>query len=287
MRAVRLRGCYHVLLGVAVATHVACNAAFEVRETRLVDALAPDAPHSCPTTEVPGFTGFAIEEITQYCDDYAVNARVGLAVGRCYVQTPTGGAFAIGMGAPGSPLEYAPDFDVNRAYRVPRLSPDGARLYISRGVDPAIERHHREGSRWIYDGDVAIPHGTPSAVAESTGGDVLLVTSAGSLREWEIASDGTPRERLPAHSFSTELGVASLDVVHLSPDGLRLTFNGTRPGDTSPVVLYAWRTAPTGPFSNATRLDGVPRGDSPPFMTEDCGRVYIAGLGRVFYVPRQ
>jgi hypothetical protein len=81
-----------------------------------------------------------------------------------------------------------------------------------------------------------------------------------------------------------ELGVAAAHSPMLTPDGLHVVFVGTDSAAKS-GMYYADRADTSARFSTGRLLVGVPVVDG-AYVPEDCSRIYLSGLGSVFYAPR-
>jgi hypothetical protein len=140
--------------------------------------------------------------------------------------------------------------------------------------------------------------------------DQNMTTYAWELVEISDAESGKFAE--VARYPMTELGdmVGPLEKPSLSADGLRLVFlnsshlvqgggstgggyttNGASLGGygggwctySTSVVMYADRPNTSAHFGPAQVIDTVPDQVDWPYMTEDCGRIYLSALNRIFY----
>jgi hypothetical protein len=157
--------------------------------------------------------------------------------------------------------------------------------------------------------------------APSRGPDHHIVYSdynyTSGITELVEISDGLGSFTEVARYPITELGdtMTTVSRPSLSPDGLRLIFlmyNYTASGggalsggpattggtDLPPsggpvggeycqgggnVVMYADRASTSDHFGKAMQMETLPDMVDYPYMTEDCGRIYVSALNRVFY----
>ena len=130
-----------------------------------------------------------------------------------------------------------------------------------------------------YDDSIGTPSRRPSARL------IHVRPNAGLVDEW--VEDAPDTWRL-FHSYQPQdLGTISLYTqFNLTPDGLHAVFQQARV-DGSYAVAHAWRDTIDAPFGQAVPIMGVPRSAIDAFMTHDCGRIYFAGLGSIFYAQQQ
>jgi hypothetical protein len=81
-----------------------------------------------------------------------------------------------------------------------------------------------------------------------------------------------------------ELGLKTVSSPMLTSDGLRMVFGATDSAD-KPAMYYADRADLGARFSAGRVLVGVPVVGG-AYMPADCSRIYLSGLGSVFYAPR-
>jgi hypothetical protein len=122
----------------------------------------------------------------------------------------------------------------------------------------------------------------------------------------------TEVQRYPLESLGPDVYV--LRQPSLSPDGLRMVFIGSQDyaygggpgpvetntgklsgadlgtgiggggcGYTNNVVMYADRATTADKFNPAMVLETVPDQVDWPYLTQDCGRIYVSALNRIFY----
>jgi hypothetical protein len=68
-----------------------------------------------------------------------------------------------------------------------------------------------------------------------------------------------------------------------SANGADLGGGGGWCGYSNNVVMYTDRPNPSAHFGPAQVIDTVPDQVDWPYMTEDCGRIYLSALNRIFY----
>ena len=70
-----------------------------------------------------------------------------------------------------------------------------------------------------------------------------------------------------------------------APPGTDLPPSGGGPqcGGGGSIVLYADRETTSAPFREAQVIETLPDMVDWPYMTEDCGRIYVSALNRTFY----
>jgi hypothetical protein len=259
----------------------ACNQAFTLEPTKLVDAAQPRV-FACPDPGPATYSPRLHEIPTDHglCVDYTISAATNRAVAFCYAD----GIFGISEGPIDGPLAFVlTDPDKFTHYIAPRLSPDGQRLYIlvSTSQFRRVSRFVRTPSGWVDDMKMLpFTTGTLSTIATAPTGDrVIYLEPDGDLQEYvDDAPVGAPIN-------AATLEVPSIEDPSLSTDGLRLAVHVRENGESH--MFFAERPNVDVPFGRATRFPGVPAGSGTSFMTDDCARVYVAGLDRVFYVEQE
>jgi hypothetical protein len=270
-----------------------CNNIFDLRSTQQIDAAyfdAPlDAPFACPAIgAAPAFSSFLHQHVLQDCTGYAIT-QTGRAVASC--RTAAGGPQGIYEGVVDEPLQPAAGLPPIQSegfdgYDYPRPSPDGQRLLI-RHVDyntgnADLSYYQRAGNAWS-----ALPpppfagHLAASTIAMGPTGYHVLVVESNFLAWTEWIDEGGLWRAGPTHS-STVFGLHEIDALSMTSDGLRAILLSRDPSQ----MFYADRSAIGDAFSAAQAMPTLPvNGDA--FMTADCARVYLSGLGYVFYVQQQ
>lgn len=174
----------------------------------------------------------------------------------------------------------------------PRLAPDGDRMLVAR-IDSSstanynVALYDRTGATWAFRQDVYVAPGSSTEVLHSTpasDGRFLLYTASAGQTFSEFAETSPQNWTIVATHTTAELGVAGMFPANLSPDGLRIVFQGT--GLSSVYGIYYADRANVGvPFNPASLLAASYLPD--PFMTSDCGRLYFDAIGTTFYAQQQ
>jgi hypothetical protein len=266
---------------IAIVLLAACNQVWDLDGTRL-----SNTPGECPSIgDVPQFRPGLLQVLSRICGGY--NFASETAVASCYYSTPPN-HFAIETGPIDGPLAPA---DVPRAasidHTIATLSRDGNRLYVrERDADAnehAIAVYRRSGSSWQMDPALRLDlQGDGSAmfgpIATDGARDHVIVSRASwqSVTEYVVDQTWTEVRTQAATAFGS-------DEVHglaMTSDGLRAIFKGVVMGNFKP--FYTDRERIDMPFRAATILENVPYYDN-AFMTDDCARIYVSGVGSIFY----
>lgn len=282
---------YRVALLAALA---GCNSIFDLRPTQQLDAAyfdAPlDAPYACPMIgSAPAFSAALHQHLLQDCAGYA-SAADGTVVASCV--TNLGGNRGVYQGESGQELQPAagiplPDAGGGDGYDLPRISPDGQRLLV-RHVDyntgVSDFQYYARTTSGTWSALAAPPFADrPFASTLATGPTGLHVLVAEfistSWTEW-IDEGGT--WRMAQTHTGASFGVDPIYSIAMTSDGLRALMSGQSPE----TMLYTDRASIEGPFSTAKPMPTLPV-SSDAVMTADCARVYLSGLGYVFYVQQQ
>ena len=141
------------------------------------------------------------------------------------------------------------------------------------------------GSSGAWSKTTTLPFGGATSTYFSTASrgpqrHVLVYAFGVGITEWVSDTTGT-WSSLPPISEAV-LGATEITSLRLSPDGTRLVFYGLRTGD-SLAIDYMDRPSVDAAWNPALRVVGVPPDVFDAFMTEDCGRLYFAALGSIFY----
>jgi len=259
-------------------------------DARYFDA-STDAPFGCPEAGAPPPV-FNIElhgMFVQPCLDFSV--RGDRATAAC--NDPDGNK-QVYEGPLGGPLQLVPTFSEGPllgAYDQPRLSSDGQILY-ARHTDFQTSLEVRFALRqpdnsWLFSGIAPIFTTTSdsiSTIAPSPEGDHILVREAGAnvMQEW--VGRGADWHLVRSET-GAELGLP-LGPAKLSLDGLRVVQAGF--GVSNQVlVYYTDRPSIDAPFRAAEPFPTAPQDPNGALMTEDCARLYVAGIGEVFYAQQR
>jgi hypothetical protein len=304
----------------ALLTLCGCNQAFNLESTKLIDAAEPpppiDAPPppACPAIgTVPKFSDELRQIPPRNCEAYAVSEnRVAMAL--CNYKLVRGDA----DGEMTNEIMIDPVY----AYDYPRLAPDGDHVFISHADYSTYETKFIEfrwdGTTLVRGIDYTAPHdytygetfdiSTPSAGADRriVYSDYNYTTQKNEIVE---ISDASGKFAEVARYPLSELGTEVTPIVKpsLSPDGLRMVFlntsysaqggyGTTSGGDganlgggggwcgyTNNVVMYTDRPNTSAHFGPAQTIETIPDQVDWPYMTADCGRIYVSALNRIFY----
>jgi hypothetical protein len=299
---VRYLGC--VAVSVALC---ACDNVFGLHQTQplLFDAKyfdAPiDAPFACPPTgTVPQFSSLLHQDIFQPITEYTISSSTMQAMGL------NGGNVAAGMDD--EPMQSTTGFPGGMfcgscaAGYHPRLAPEGNSAYIIFAPSPAIYPPKSPSlTQYLRGSDGTWTPGSSYSVSVAATDFISSVTQA-ALRRIVIYSSGTD-DNFYEYALDDSSGAATLVGTHtpvtlgvefiqnpmLSSDGLRLVFEGSNMADAfSLTVYYADRSDPSQLFGTATALANVPASDDgQEYLNDDCSRIYVSGLGSMFYAQRQ
>jgi len=262
-------------LGLAACNQVFGSTSVEVTPVAQFDAPL-DAAFACTAIgQTPQFSPYLHQFLARDCSFYGIAGTD--AVAECMiagVETvvigPLGGELVPALGLPASGLPSTP-----------RIAPDGQTM-LGR-VNPAVVEYARAGDVWSVANSNVFElgsTGTPfSSIAQigSTLRVLVLEFPEDTLAEYERANGvwsvvaQTPVEQVVG-SASPALGLA------LTSDGLRLviaTDSETRYSDR-PSLDAAFR--PSEPLQSPAASD--------VFVSDDCARIYLSGLGSVFYAQR-
>jgi hypothetical protein len=293
-----------------------CNQAFDLKPTKLVDAppaVEVDAapPPACPALgTVPRFSDDLRQIPPRQCDAYAVSDNK-MAMAIC--------AGTIMRGPADGDLSETITMDMTYAYDAPRLAPDGNHVFISHSDLNTFETTFVDfalaGTSLAPVGEYVAPHDTTGygetfdISTPSRGPDRHIVYSDfnNTMQIWELVEiadrGGTEFTEVARYPLSELGSLTTFARPALSPDGLRVIFlnmeksfnGGPMPygsldlgggglcGYLSSVLMYADRASTADHFRMAQVIDTIPDQIDWPYMTEDCGRIYVSALNRIFY----
>ncbi|MDB4956242.1 MAG: hypothetical protein JWO36_3811 [Myxococcales bacterium] len=272
-------------VGIVLAL-TACNAAFGLRETEQRDAQlfdAPaDAPFQCPQLgAAPAYSSLLHQVFLQPCYQYST------AMGRASAICQQGSLFVVSEGP--VDMHLAPAIGVQaptleEQYDQPRLSPDANELYIRRfnystNVEDVL-MFARSGTGWQRGADPQLQTGMNDALgtlARGPTGDRVIIGSFSDGLGHEWAHEGSTWREVRQHVFAMRPPL----MFALTSDGLRAAVYSGLDG-----VFYADRPDEDSPFRDLGLLIGAPP-HSETAMTDDCARIYIGGVGAVFYVQQR
>lgn len=264
-----------------------CNRLFGVQGTELVDAryfdAAIDAPFACPAPgETPQFDRNLVQAVFQNVVDYTTSTATGRAVGSSadgIMEGPIDEPMTLQKGFSSAACLSCPVF------LQPRLTPEGDGLYgvLSGMFDSRLVLFRIVGDTWMLTTDLGPT--SYGAISSLTWGPTrhLMVGDGIDLRELTITDSGQVTELSPPYK-PVDLGVEMVRNPMLTSDGLRMTFIGADKG-LHEAMYYADRGDLAARFSTGRQMVDVPVVEG-SYMTEDCSRIYLSGLGSVFYAPR-
>ena len=297
-----------------------CNQAFNLESTKLIDAAEPpppiDAPPppACPAIgTVPKFSDELRQIPPRNCESYTVSEnRVAMAL--CNYELVRGDA--------DGEMTQKIMMDPAYAYDYPRLAPDGDHVFISHSDYTTYESLFIEfkwnGSALEKGASYKAPHdyqygevfdiSTPSRGPDRriVYADYNYTTYKTDIVEISDASGAFVEiARYPLEELGTN--VTPIVKPSLSPDGLRMVFlntsqtavsgggttmsgaNGANLGGgpwcgySNNLVMYTDRPSLNAHFGPAQVIETVPDQVDWPYMTADCGRIYVSALNRIFY----
>jgi hypothetical protein len=276
----------------------ACNQVFGLGDTDpapIPDAQyfdAPiDAPFTCPEIGTLPVFSRVLHQLIQSCSGYSI-AATGRAVAYCSEpKTQVAEGAVDDTLVPVAGLEQSPpSLRIDYA----RYAPEGDELIVRFVTQAATNTGRivvftRTGTGFVEAHDIKLPgqmtdslvgFGAPSRGPKRR---MLVYNVTNAYQEIEFDASGTAT--LIGTYNAAELGVQAFTSIppNLSPDGLRGVFSGVV--NAGSVVLYLDRANISQRFGMGRVLD-VPYTVA-PFMTEDCARVYLSGLGSMFWVQQQ
>ena len=275
-----------IVVALAGCNSIFGNAPAELRDARYFD-VPFDAPFVCPALggSPPAFDPALHSILLQSCTDYSFNAGHASATCRAgdgnldVFEGPLDGALVqLAMFTEGTTANY---------YDEPRLSSDGAYLYVRHfdfdtNLGDVLVAERQPDASWL--GIAPAPFGTTlndsiSTIAHGPTGDHVLVreVATGTLHEWVGA--GSSWQEVQQHT-AEQLGIM-VELMKLSPNGLHLV------AQTLAGMYYSDRPTVDSPFRAADPFPSAPSDFTAPLMTDDCARLYVAGLGEVFYVQQE
>lgn len=267
----------------------ACNDIYGIRSTGLVDAryfdAGIDAPFACPPApETPQFSRNLIQAVLQPVYGYTTSTVTGRATGIDnnvgVVEGPIDSTMTLAKG-----LANPIGCDSCAYFVSPRITPEGDGIYVLKAAfDAHILLYQPTDGTWLQTQDF----GLASALGSVTRGPVrhmITVDGAGNLREYALTDSGTLTQSDPVPYSPADLGVGSFPHGSmLTPDGLHMIFVA-QDDKSKEHVYYADRPDVGARFSMGRLMPEIPAVDE-AYMTEDCSRIYLPGLGSVFYAPR-
>lgn len=272
-----------------------CNSIFDLRPTQQIDAAyfdAPtDAPYACPMLgTAPMFAASLHQYVLQECEGYsvAINGRAAASCGG----VGAGNSRAVFVGEPDQMLQPAagiplPSSGEAESYDLPRISPDGERLlvrhvdYDTGIIDMQYFARTSSGSWSTLAAPPFVDRPFASPLAQGPSGLHVLVAELDFTTWTEWVDEGAVWRAASVHSRA-ELALPQIYSISLTSDGLRAIIYGGEPAG----MYYSDRPSVEAAFSPAQPMPSLPVSFD-AFMTADCARVYLSGLGYVFYVQQQ
>ena len=269
-----------LLLLIAVC---ACNQVLALDQTELRDGAGPDAPFACPAIGTAPVYSRTLHQLPgRRCSDYTISPATNRATAVCH---PNGifGVSYISEGPVDGELTPVITAAQPKTFREARLTPDGQRLYVyGNDMGATLEQYVRGGDGWALVRTMPFPAlSGMSTIAATPTGDRILLSRGTEWEEWAEINGTWTYQMLHTRA---QLAVGDMRFLNLSLDGRRLLFTGYPLTAYGPQMYYADRESIGAPFSPAVPMQGVPSSNALVFMTEDCGRIYLFGLERLFYV---
>jgi hypothetical protein len=150
---------------------------------------------------------------------------------------------------------------------------------VQQAPGPVTQQYLRVGDAWTLGPPQSLStKGELGNIVHVGGSDRMLAHPQTGFEAFdELVFDGTDTWTVLAKHPNSELGIP-FDETWLTNDGLRLiASNGEQ-------VYYSDRPTIDLPFRTAELLD-VPT-TSTPTLTDDCSRIYVAGIGSIFFEQR-
>lgn len=253
----------------------ACNQVYSLDETQArTDARALACP---PIGETPQFESGLRYVFSRNCINYSFLPPYGTAIAICFetslqVTVEIGTAGADDLAA--TSLPAVPLMDRHIA----RLGHDGEHLYAQAATKMLVFR--RAGTDWVYEEDLprfAANFDTLAPIVNDNGRDRAVVGVEDGTKLVELVRDSTWTE-VAVHP-AAELGTTVMRQITITSDGLRIIYVG------DDATYFSDRPRLDAPFRPGTKLTGLAR-NVEAFMTDDCARVYVAGVGSVFYAEQ-
>jgi hypothetical protein len=278
-----------------------CNWAFGLETTKPLDAAffdaPPDSAWTCPPTgALPRFAPTLQQlDVGRYCVDYTISPMTGLAMAWCrgdpateIAQGPIEGVLVAATGiAPTEATRYVDE---------PRLTYEGDEVWVRQVSMQAVtvaslfSVFRAVGDTWQWSANLAVPTSADrgdeiSVPTRSSAGPRRFMFNAPTEDVMYEMMEGSPPTIVHMYR-NVDLGMTYIVRPMLSPDGLRLVFGGQRMTDLLVTTMYVDRPNLGATFGIATPLHDAPAAMD-PFLTEDCGKLYASGLGRIFYAQQE
>jgi hypothetical protein len=276
---------------IGVLALCACNRIFgtvAVGETdaRVFDAPL-DAPPQCPPLGTPPrFSSVIHEVIAQNCSGYVASATTNVALAHCSI----GNQWGIFGGPIDQPLALVPELPAETSEYIlsePRISPEGDLLLFNTfDLGATLAGYHAytsSPSGWIAGPDLPLPGFGLMSVPSRGPDHRMIFYDASGGQEWSE----NPATRTWSMLRSVPLTTGSAThTVWLSADALWLVEYEASHDSTGAHMFYAARATRDEAFGAFIPLTGMPP-NADPFITEDCGRVYMASVQAIFYAQAE
>jgi hypothetical protein len=265
----------------------ACNQVFGSDPVRVVDAhyfdAVIDGPPRCPTAGMtPVFSPQLHGVISQNCHGYQISGDRGTAIAQCYVTDSVVGIFEGPQNEHLDQITTLPVSDDITQFDAARLSPEGDLFLLTSfnltTTTTGFRSFTRDATGWTQGEDLPFPQfNTISPPSRGPDRRIIVYESKALGHEFHQDAGGQWSE-LRLVTIGSE---GRLHVVYLSPDALRIiVFEGGLP-PMPPHTLYADRANRDSDFNLPVELPAIPPGEV--FVTEDCGRVYVASVEEIFF----
>jgi len=268
-----MRSSASALLVLAACNQIFGNTAVEPAPAGVFDAPI-DGPFGCPEIgSTPPFSPYLHQLPITDCSYLSyVGER---AVADCLID----GLRVVMIGDGADHLAPAPGVPPSAVPSLPRLSPDGQELYVHDATQ--IYFYTWSGAMWIDPKPTGIL--VPGMILYTTIAQagtverILVATNMDAIDEYE--GRGQTWTRISSVPFS-QLGVVNLlGGLGMTSDGRRLVV-GTPAG-----ARYADRASLADAFRLGDLIDAPSAADM--FLTDNCARIYVSGLGSVFYAQQR
>jgi hypothetical protein len=257
----------------------ACNQVFGLHESRERDGGqydAPlDAPFACPPIggTPPSFSPLLHQVIVEDCRDYSISPS-GRAIALCSNRVAEGPRDELLM-----PLIEISTMPGSSLF-TPRLSPDGQMIIFHEVRANATTVHvyvRMTNGSWqqLQDAPFGAQVDWISTFARGPTGDRVFVRTTDGIHEW--AYEGSTWRDVLVET-SGELGIR-LATIQITSDGLRAVLYSDN------ALYYSDRPDESAKFRAAVPMSNVPAFPD-AFLTEDCSRMYVSGLGSIFYTQQ-